>query len=189
MVDPEDLDTRLREILDAKNFILEEWDHRAKHALGSIMPGGDITTEVVLKVACGDLQRTDTVFESFLPHDVIKTYLTGPETQTALRQIAKYFKPKDRKTFILYFTDPRPDCPPWLAIATIGGNRCRVQFYLQDGPLRSPPPWVGALIQGVQVILSSQDVEFFYHIPEAEVLLPKDFGLQLIKLVRSTLGL
>lgn len=73
----------------------------------------------------------------------------------------------------------------YLAIATIGGKESRVQFYLQDGPLRSPPPWVGALLQGVQHTLSSHNVELFYHIPEAEIFLPKDFGLQLIKLVRS----
>ncbi len=44
MVDPEDFDTRLSEISDAKEFYLDEWDHGANHALASTMPGSDITT-------------------------------------------------------------------------------------------------------------------------------------------------
>ncbi|KAF5598556.1 hypothetical protein FPCIR_3119 [Fusarium pseudocircinatum] len=135
------------------------------------MPGGDVTTEVLLKVTDRDLEQADTVFESFLPHDAIKPYLTGPETGTALRQITKYFEPKDHKQSF--------------SIGTTEGNKCQVQFHLQDGFLRSPPPCVGALLQGAQRTLLEQDVEFSYRIPEARMLLPKDFGLQLIKLART----
>lgn len=55
MVDLKDLDAHLREISEAKEVYLDEWDSRAKHALASIMTGSDITTEVLLKVAGRDL--------------------------------------------------------------------------------------------------------------------------------------
>lgn len=37
MVDQEDLDTRLREISEAKEFCVDERDHKANNALASIM--------------------------------------------------------------------------------------------------------------------------------------------------------